>query len=108
MATAQAKDASAGSERRKSRRHPTAEHAPVTVTSGGKVYTCYVEDISLNGIRLRFQDDVPDSNVIALDHPVAGTLCGSCVWRKPGELGVELVFPKAGLERALRCICLVL
>ena len=108
MATAQAKDAPAGADRRKSRRYPTTEHAPVTVTSGGKIYAGHVEDISLDGIRLRFRDDVPDGRVVALDHPVAGTLCGSCVWRRPGELGVELQLPKAGLERALRCICLVL
>lgn len=108
MATAQVQNAPAGPERRKSRRYAAPDRSPITATAGGKVYNCYVEDISLDGIKLRFQDDMPQSRVIALDHPVAGTLCGSCVWRQPGELGVELQLPKAGLERVLRCICLVL
>ena len=108
MATAQPTGAPERSDRRKSRRHPVADHAAVTAKSGGKVYTCHVEDISLGGLRLRFRDEVPESGVIALDHPIAGTLCGSCVWRQPGRIGVELQLPKAGLERVLRCICLTL
>lgn len=80
----------------------------MTATAGGKIFTCFIEDISMGGLKLRFEDEVPDGNVIALDHPVAGTLCGRCAWRKDNFVGMELQVPSSDLERVLRCICLVL
>lgn len=93
--------------RRSARRTVTARH-PITAMAGGKVYTCFIEDISPHGLRLSFEGDMPEGNVIALDHPVAGTLCGVCSWRDDASMGVELQFPNGELERILRCICLVL
>jgi len=84
------------------------EKTLLTATAGGKIYSCYIEDISVGGLKLRFIDDVPEGNVIALDHPVAGTLCGRCAWRDGNLVGVELQVPSSDLERVLRCICLVL
>ena len=80
----------------------------MTATAGGKIYTCFIEDISMGGLKLRFEDEVPEGNVIALDHPVAGTLCGRCAWRKDKYVGMELQVSSSDLERVLRCICLVL
>lgn len=95
-------------ERRRHTRIAVKKQLPMTATSGGKIYTCYVEDISLGGLKLRFEDEVPQGKVIALDHPVAGTLCGRCAWRDGNFVGVELQVPGGDLERVLRCICLVL
>jgi len=95
-------------DRRKSERREVVDRRPITAMAGGKVYTCFIEDISPHGIRLSFEGDMPSGNVIALDHPVAGTLCGVCAWRDEANMGVELQFPDGELERILRCICLVL
>jgi len=95
-------------DRRKSERREVVERHPITAMAGGKVYTCFIEDISPDGLRLSFEGDMPDGNVIALDHPVAGTICGVCAWRDEANMGVELQFPNGELERILRCICLVL
>ncbi len=95
-------------DRRKSERREVVDRRPITAMAGGKVYTCFIEDISPHGIRLSFEGEMPSGNVIALDHPVAGTLCGVCAWRDEANMGVELQFPNGELERILRCICLVL
>ena len=93
---------------RRHNRIAVTKQAPLTATSGGKIYKCFIEDISLSGLKLRFEDEVPEGKVIAIDHPVAGTLCGHCAWRKDSYIGMELQIPSSDLERVLRCICLVL
>lgn len=95
-------------ERRRHGRIAVSKKLPMTATAGGKIYTCYIEDISLGGLKLRFEGPVPEGKVIALDHPVAGTLCGRCAWRDGQLVGMELQVPSSDLERVLRCICLVL
>ena len=95
-------------ERRKEKRYKVKDQQPLTATSGGRIYTCYIEEISLSGVRLRFEGSMPSGNAIALDHPTAGTLCGICTWRDTHTMGVELQFPHGDLERILRCVCLIL
>ena len=95
-------------ERRQHSRIAVNKQLPLTATAGGKIYTCYIEDISLGGLKLRFEGAVPEGKVMALDHPVAGTLCGRFAWRDGQFVGVELQVPSSDLERVLRCICLVL
>ncbi len=102
---------SSGQQQEESRRHnriDVAKQAPLTAMSGGQTYTCFVEDISLGGLKLRFEDKVPQGKVIAIDHPVAGTLCGRIAWREGKSAGMELQVPSSDLERVLRCICLIL
>lgn len=100
--------ATEGEDRRKTKRYPLDEQQPITATSGGRHYTCRILDVSIDGVRLHFDRDIPAGNVVALEHPAAGTLCGVCVWRDSNSMGVELQFPKRELERLLKCICLVL
>ena len=95
-------------ERRRHTRIAVTKQLPLTATAGGKIFTCFIEDISLAGLKLRFEGAVPQGKVIALDHPVAGTLCGRCAWRDGNFMGIELQVPSSDLERVLRCICLVL
>ncbi len=93
---------------RRHNRIDVSKQTPLTAAAGGKIYTCFIEDISLSGLKLRFEGEVPEGKVIAIDHPVAGTLCGRCAWRDGNYIGMELQLPSSDLERALRCICLVL
>ena len=95
-------------DRRKTKRYLLDEQKPITATSGGRLYTCRILTVYLDGVRLRFEHDIPKGNVLALEHPSAGTLCGVCVWRDAETMGVELQLPKGELERLLKCICLVL
>ncbi len=97
-----------GEDRRNSKRYLVEDQPPITATSGGRLYTCRILDVSMDGIRLRFDTQMPSGKVIALDHPSAGTLCGICVWRDSATMGVELQLPQRELERLLKCICLVL
>ncbi len=95
-------------ERRKSKRYLVEDQPQITATSGGRLYTCRILDVSMDGVRLRFEGKIPQGKVIAIEHPTAGTLCGVCVWRDTDTMGVELQLPKRELERLLKCICLVL
>lgn len=95
-------------ERRKSKRHALENQPPLTAMSGGKIHTCYIQDISVDGVKLGFKSDIPEGKVIALEHPTAGTICGQCVWKGDQTLGVELQMPVGQLERVLKCICLVI
>jgi hypothetical protein len=102
------REVAGGEDRRKNKRYLLDEQSPITATSGGRLYTCQILDVSMDGVRLRFDRDIPQGNVVALEHPSAGTLCGVCVWRDKDSMGVELQLPKRELERLLKCICLVL
>ncbi len=95
-------------ERRKSKRYLVEDQPPITATSGGRLYICRIMDVSMDGVRLRFDGKIPEGKVIAIEHPTAGTLCGVCAWRDTDTMGVELQLPKRELERLLKCICLVL
>lgn len=95
-------------ERRRGDRLPVETRPHMTATSGGQSYDCEVMDVSVHGMRLWFPASIPKGNVLALDHPVAGTICGRCVWRKDDEIGVELLVPSTDLERILRCVYLVI
>jgi hypothetical protein len=102
------REVAGGEDRRKSKRYLLDEQQPITAISGGRLYSCRILDVSMDGVRLRFEHRIPKGNVVALEHPAAGTLCGLCVWRDAGSMGVELQLPKRELERLLKCICLVL
>ena len=102
------REAAGGEDRRKTKRYLLDEQPPITATSGGRLYSCRILDVSMDGVRLHFEGEIPKGNVVALEHPAAGTLCGICVWRDAASMGVELELPKRELERLLKCICLVL
>ena len=109
MTAGQPDDSAPGDdERRKTKRYLVDDQPPITATSGGRLYTCRILDVSMDGVRLRFDGRMPQGKVIAIDHPTAGTLCGICVWRNTDTMGVELQLPRRELERLLKCICLVL
>ncbi len=102
------REVAGGEDRRKSKRYLLDEQQPITAVSGGRLYSCRILDVSMDGVRLRFEHSIPKGNVVALEHPAAGTLCGLCVWRDASSMGIELQLPKRELERLLKCICLVL
>ncbi|HSR71900.1 MAG TPA: PilZ domain-containing protein [Kiloniellales bacterium] len=108
MAMVESEAATATPERRRSVRHRVPETRRVTATAGGRLYGCTIEDISVDGIRVRFDTRLPLSNVIAIDHPVAGTLCGVAAWRDKANMGIEIQLPRGELERVLKAVCLVL
>lgn len=95
-------------ERRKNERLAVDQSVALTASASGQIYTCYIEDITPEGLRLRFEGAMPPGNVIAIEHPMAGTICGRCAWREGNILGMELQSPATDLERILKCIALVL
>ncbi len=66
--TAEQTDGSAqeDNERRKSKRYLVDDQPPITATSGGRLYTCRILDVSMDGVRLRFEGKIPPGKVLLL------------------------------------------
>ena len=78
----------------------------LTVTVGGVAYQAHIEDLSLDGARISFDEDLPPQAALELQHRFAGDMRGECVWRGPRSMGVR--FRRASdLSHALQCVVLL-
>ncbi len=93
--------------RRKSKRCPLDRKTTAQVRAGGGLYGCNIEDISLGGARLKFEDSVPEGLEMVLEHAVAGRFAGKIVWTKGNVGGFQFDRPEQPLERELQCVALM-
>ncbi len=74
----------------------------------GKVLPCRVEDVSLGGARLIFDDAFPgepgQSQMLELSHPDAQTAVCEAVWQNGREIGVRFDFSEDSLGLISVCI----
>lgn len=108
MAQSRSTSAEASDERRRRQRIAIEERPLLTLTAGGREFHARIEDISLEGARLRVQGEQPPEGDIVLAHPRAGELRGRCAWRGPDTIGVTFDAPKSELERTLQCLAIAL
>lgn len=94
-------------ERRNYERHPIMETTSLTVVTDGGRFPCVVEDLSFGGVKLRFEAAVPDVDELRLEHPLAGTFVGRCVWQGDDIIGVEFDQKEREIEQALQCVALM-
>lgn len=106
--TAQVTRLREASERRKWLRFPLDHATSLTAVAGGRSYACDITDISLGGLRLRFDGPPPSSDSIVLSHRAAGNLAATSVWRSDAELGIAFRHPEGELAHLLQCISLIL
>lgn len=95
-------------ERRRRQRIPIEERPLLTLTAAGRDFHARIEDISLEGARLRVEGEQPPEGEIVISHPRAGELRGRCAWRGAGTIGVTFDEPKSELERTLQCLAIAL
>ena len=93
--------------RRRSKRCALDRRTSGHVEAGGHRYACVIEDISLGGARLRFEDDIPDSDDLTLEHAVAGSFAGSIVWNDGAVCGFRFDAAEHPLQRELQCVALM-
>ena len=93
-------------ERRASERVVLARPEALTIEIAGVEYQARIEDLSLDGARLSFDEDLPAHAAVALEHRFAGRIAGECVWRSPRAMGVR--FQRVSdLAHALQCVVLL-
>ena len=103
------RNAGAGNgDRRKAERYRPLDSLHMTLICEGRDYDCCLEDISLDGLRLRLGAEVPIGENMVLRHPVAGEFRMKRVWVEAKRLGARFQDAGPKLEHTLRCIQLVL
>lgn len=93
--------------RRRERMETPASHA-FRAEAGGQDYRCRIVNVSVGGLKLRFEGPAPTGPVINLFPPLSDPVAGICVWTEGEELGLELLLPEREPERTLRTLSLVL
>jgi len=91
-------------ERRRSLRFVLPRQEDIVLHAEGTEYRCKLEDVSIGGAKLRLTGDLPTPSGFRLEHAVAGSIEGTCMWHDGGSIGVA--FPLT--DPALRLISLCL
>ncbi|MEX2630286.1 MAG: PilZ domain-containing protein [Tistlia sp.] len=107
-------------ERRTADRHPPDEAIGIELLADGRRLRGIVRDVSVKGMKLALGEfdseswpegwaaGCPVGSRVLIEHPVAGTFRGVCIWSQGRELGIELLEPTREIERVLQCICLLI
>ena len=93
--------------RRRSKRCALDRRTSGHVEADGRQYACVIEDISLGGARLRFEEGVPQGDGLTLEHAVAGSFRGSIVWNDAAVCGFRFEAAEHPLQRDLQCVALM-
>lgn len=94
-------------ERRAGPRYQPEQTIDIELLADGRRSRAVVRDISLRGMKLAPADACAVGSRVLLEHPVAGSFHGVCIWRDEEEVGVELFEPAREIERVLQCLCLL-
>lgn len=95
-------------ERRASSRYPCEDVVGIDLLTEGRRQPALVRDVSLEGMKLSLAGACAVGTPVQLEHPVAGSFRGICVWREQQEIGIVLIEPAREIERVLQCVCLLI
>ena len=108
MLTLQISESLHQGDRRHGPRYHIDRDTTLVATAKGRRFPCTLEDISFDGARLHFPNDVPDKGELVLEHPDAGVFLGDRVWLASGVMGIQFRRSKRSLEHALQCISVMI
>ena len=77
------------SNRRAHTRHPVMPVKFALVQAEGRAYECVVEDVSHEGARLRFHDQVPSGRDLDILSSTTAPLSGRLLWRRDNVVGLR-------------------
>lgn len=97
-----------GAERRQSERYSPSDPMTVTLNVGERRFACTIEDVSMDGVRLRFDGEGPSQDELKLVHKVAGEIGGQRVWQEDGAIGISMQGEDRKVTRLLQCLALML
>ncbi len=92
--------------RRKFQRYAVGDRTTLRLFAESQVYSCALDDISLDGARLMFDVEPSIMGPVRLEHPFSGEFLAEPVWQEAGMLGVKFQLSARALTHALQCISL--
>lgn len=91
-------------DRRKWSRYDMGTDVPVTVVVHDRPLDCFIENISLAGVMLRFPGLAPKGGEIQFDSNAIGLLDAQRVWTRGRHMGVDVGLCQRSVALTLRCI----
>jgi len=99
---------SSDKDRRGWARQPLEEATSITLSSGERRYNCRIENLSLAGMKLNLAGGLPPDGPVTLEHASVGSFQAQAIWHDRDVVGVRFCDPETDLERALRCVNLII
>ena len=93
-----------GVDRRGRHRYPVFAPVALTVYVQDREYTCLVEDVSLSGLRVRFEDSIALTSEIEATHPATGRFRSECRWRSGNASGLTFKDTEAAISLCVHCL----
>jgi hypothetical protein len=93
-----------GIDRRSRHRYPVLAPVALTVYLEGREYTCLIEDVSLSGIRVRFEESITLASEIEAAHPATGRFRSECKWRRGNTSGLAFKDTEAAISLCVHCL----
>lgn len=91
-------------ERRRSLRFVLPRQEDITLVAEGTKYHGKLEDVSIGGAKLRLNGDSPPKGDFRLEHSVAGSIDGTCMWHDGTCVGVSFELTDPALQLISLCL----
>ena len=93
-----------GIDRRGRHRYPVFAPVALTVYVQGREYSCLVEDVSLSGVRIRFENPIELTPEVEAAHPATGRFQSECRWRTGNISGLAFKDTEAAISLCVHCL----
>lgn len=93
-----------GIDRRERHRYPVTSPIALTIFAEGREFTCFVENISLAGAKVRFSGPVALASNIEIAHPQTGRFCGQCKWTTGNTWGIAFTSRDEAIRLCVHCL----
>lgn len=93
-----------GIERRNQRRYPITAQVALTVTAGEQDHVCVVEDVSLGGMRVLFDEPIELDAEVEFSHPRLGRFRGLRRWTAKNAAGISVENEEAAVRICVHCL----
>ena len=93
-----------GIDRRARHRYPVTTPVRLTMIASGQEFSALIEDISLSGVRVRFDGARTAASIIELTHPMAGRFRSHCRWTSGNISGLSFDQAEAGVQLCVHCL----
>ena len=97
-------DTADGIERRAQRRYPISTDVCLTLIDGEREHNCLVEDVSMGGVRLRFEGAITLTEQFEVAHPDLGRFTSGGRWVSGDVLGLAFDSQEAAIRLCVHCL----
>ncbi len=93
-----------GIERRAQRRYPVSTDVSLTLIDGDREHCCLVEDVSMGGVRVRFEGPITLAEQFEVSHPELGRFSSDGRWVSGDVLGLAFDSQEAAIRLCVHCL----